>query len=451
MKVMRHAFASLCCGVLSCLSAHAAGVTQFGVTNDLWDISQGTVVTRFSDDAAQFYGTATAVPYAENIFGARHTGFPREDGSFVFADRKPAGFVHFVEWKTAQPIRLRSFQIYAADDGAQFNYQREFQKFTLKTKSPGSTNFDQVLYTYTPTTPYTYADSTNYVLVNASVVADDVQEFRAEFTDNGNGIYSAPRIMEMDAQGEVSPMVGSRDDLWDVSRGTVVTANSPVANYFDGRPYHPENIFGANVPGFPLEPGDCIFQDGQTNGTVSFVEWHTVAPVTVKSFKLYAAGDGPIYNNQREFASFVLKAKSPGSGIYDQVLFTYTASHPYQFFNFDELLLLQANISAVTAQDFRAEFVNRSVNFFSGPRILELDGFGDPLALELHSRVTVEFSWPSLPGKHYQLQSKGRVNDPDWQDVGGPVTATGFSTAFSLPIADVSSSIYRVLDLDAGH
>ncbi|HTH49999.1 MAG TPA: hypothetical protein VMB21_20970 [Candidatus Limnocylindria bacterium] len=437
---------SVCCGLLQLLPAGAAGATQYGVTNDLWDVSQGTVVTAFSDDATQYYGTATAVPYAENIFGARHTGFPREDGSFVFADGKPAGFVHFVEWRTAQPVSIRSFKVYAADDGAQYNHQREFGTFTLKTKSPGSTNFDTVLYTYTAATPYVYADAPNYALIDASVVADNVQEFRAEFTDKGGGPFSAPRVMEMDALGVSTPPIGSRDDLWDVSRGTVVTTNSPEANYFDGRPYHAENIFGANVPGFPLEPGDFIFQDGQTNGYVHFVEWHTAAPVTVRSFKLYAAGDGPIYNNQREFASFVLKAKSPGSAVYDQVLYTYTPSHPYLFYNFDELLLLQANLAAVTAQDFRAEFVNRSTNFYSGPRIIELDGFGDALPLELRARQVVELSWASEPGKHYQLQSKSQ-GDTDWVNVGDPVTATAFSTSSYQPISDSGNHIYRVVDV----
>jgi len=54
----------------------------------------------------------------------------------------------------------------------------------------------------------------------------------------------------------------------------------------------------------------CIFNDGQPAGFVHYVEWQTATPVTVGGFVLFAEGDGPASNNQREFEQFVLKAKS---------------------------------------------------------------------------------------------------------------------------------------------
>ena len=60
-------------------------------TNDLWDISQGSVVT----------GTSGAdVPYSDirDMFGGQFSEV--DPGTTLFADGRPPGFVHYVEWQT---------------------------------------------------------------------------------------------------------------------------------------------------------------------------------------------------------------------------------------------------------------------------------------------------------------------------------------------------------------
>ena len=74
-------------------------------TADLWDIHQGAIVTGNSDALAAFP--------VENMFGANLGGVDYA----IFGDTQLAGFVHFVEWHTLQPIRLTSFDLYANHDG----------------------------------------------------------------------------------------------------------------------------------------------------------------------------------------------------------------------------------------------------------------------------------------------------------------------------------------------
>jgi hypothetical protein len=57
---------------------------------------------------------------------------------------------------------------------------------------------------------------------------------------------------------------GSRDDLWDVSQGTVVTATSGIRVGFDAA-----DIFGGTNP--TLEPGQTVFADDQPPAFVHFV------------------------------------------------------------------------------------------------------------------------------------------------------------------------------------
>ena len=167
-------------------------------------------------------------------------------------------------------------------------------------------------------------------------------------------------------------VVPSYNDLWDISQGSAVTATSGLDAGIDGR-----DMFGGTFS--PAEPGDTVFADGQPSGFVHYVEWQTAVPVNVNSFALFAAGDGPGANNEREFAQFVLKAKSsPLATNYDLTLYTLVVTnHPYNFVDPANLALVATNITPVTAQYFRAEFTQYTSGTGSdGPRVIELDGFG---------------------------------------------------------------------------
>ncbi len=167
------------------------------------------------------------------------------------------------------------------------------------------------------------------------------------------------------------PPAPSSSDIWDVNRGSVITRSSGDRAGFD-----PRDAFGGNFS--TLEPAQFVFRDDRAEGFVHFLEWQTPAPVLLQSFRLFAAGDGPIYNNEREFARFTLKAKSSPASDYDVTLFNFIPAHPYTFQEVATSLLVAANVNPTLAQFFRAEFVQfNGQRGFDGPRIIELDGFSE--------------------------------------------------------------------------
>lgn len=213
--------------------------------------------------------------------------------------------------------------------------------------------------------------------------------------------------------------LGTNTDQWDVFRGASIIRTSGGSVNFA-----PENAFGAKVPTVPGNPiYDFIFQDGQPSGFVHFVEWRTPAPVTIKSFRLFAQGDGSFNDNGREFERFVLKSKSVGSDSFNNVLYDFTTKHPYTFLNEDQRLVLAANVKGIVAQEFRAEFTDRGNRFFSGPRVIELDGFVEQFVLDIHPAV--EVSWATEVGRRYQVQFSTDVVNPNWTNFGPVIVGDG--------------------------
>ena len=167
----------------------------------------------------------------------------------------------------------------------------------------------------------------------------------------------------------------SSTDLWDISQGNTVVGNSGILSTFyssDAR-----DMFGGNFTTWPGDAGRTIFRDDMPTGFTHYIQWQTATPVTVQSFNLFAFGDGPDYGNEREFDSFTLRAKStPASPTYDLVLYSTTLNHPYTFIDAANFALISANITAVTSQDFMAEFVQiNGGRGYDGPRVVELDAF----------------------------------------------------------------------------
>lgn len=190
------------------------------------------------------------------------------------------------------------------------------------------------------------------------------------------------------------------NDLWDVSKGSVVTGTSGVNTPFSDI----RDMFGGTFS--QSEAGDTVFANNEPAGFVHYVEWQTAAPVTIGAFNLFASGDGPQaqFPTQREFAQFVLKAKSsPSATNFDLTLYTLVVTnHPYVFVDPSNSCLISTTITPVTAQYFRAEFTQFTLGRgFDGPRILELDGFS-PLgaSLALYPGVTVT----GTPGQAYGIQ-----------------------------------------------
>jgi hypothetical protein len=171
-------------------------------TSDLWDVSQGATVTSDSGILQHDYSFDV-----RDMFGG--TFGTTEVGNTIFSyDSNTTDSLHFVEWQTASPITLQSFNLVSAHDGDANG--RGFSKFTLLAK-PGSSWVE--LYEYSPTNPYgggvNYLGS-NYLELNAGVPETTAQAFRAEFIQYGRQHIDrpeidGPRIVELDGYGEVIP------------------------------------------------------------------------------------------------------------------------------------------------------------------------------------------------------------------------------------------------------
>ncbi len=83
-----------------------------------------------------------------------------EKGGVIFEDLIPPEPVHFNEWRTRFPVKIDTPKIFAKNDFP-ISTAREFSRFTLKLKSPGSSNFDRVTFEFTPHHPYQSVATSN--------------------------------------------------------------------------------------------------------------------------------------------------------------------------------------------------------------------------------------------------------------------------------------------------
>lgn len=196
---------------------------------------------------------------------------------------------------------------------------------------------------------------------------------------------------------------GVTTDEWDQSMGAIVTAHSGTLSGDN-----PLDMFGTAGG---VEGANLLFRDFAAAGTVHFVEWQTTANKTIRSFNLSANHDGhgvapagqcdlPTFRRDaqhRGFDRFTLYAYNTATGMFDIVLYDMpiplgddNGDHPGENAKLydpagalranKDLLDISANVPAVTADRWRAEFTQVGcASNESGPRIIELDGFLDPL------------------------------------------------------------------------
>jgi hypothetical protein len=167
----------------------------------------------------------------------------------------------------------------------------------------------------------------------------------------------------------------SRSDVFDVSSGSRVTGSSKARNIND--------MFNG---GQGSAERATVFADGQPVDSTHWIEWRTKGDVTVKSVAIFAAHD-PV-RSRRAFSNFKLLARKQGKWV---EIAQYSPSLPYGGscasdpclppavkFQPGTVLAACVNVSTpVAASEFRAEFVQAvsAVEFSSGPRVLQLDGY----------------------------------------------------------------------------
>ena len=228
-----------------------------------------------------------------------------------------------------------------------------------------------------------------------------------------------------------------------------IIQNSPLDSA-DGTPHAQDarDIFGGGFGDYLPERYVTVFSDDLPSDFVHFVEWRTPTPVTIRSFHLFATGDG----SGREFATFTLKAKSPGAATFDITLFTYSPTHPYTFQDYGQFLLISSDVRTTTAQEFRAEFVTwaGSPPITRGPRILELDGFDESIGTKASIRVSeVDVCWDAVESAIYQIEYRTNLPGIPWLALGSPVAGTGHRICIADRVAaDAPRRFYRVRRLD---
>ena len=152
------------------------------VADDVWDASAGVVVTASSPmattAAGAFDGTGTAA---------------------TFADGQPAGFTHFLEWKTPTPVEITAAQLFADDDGP-VSAAHGFSALRLFGRMTAAEPFT-LLATYRPAANPYFGELRAEVAVATFIGT----EFRAEF--DAAVVGSGPRVAELDAIGETVVMV----------------------------------------------------------------------------------------------------------------------------------------------------------------------------------------------------------------------------------------------------
>lgn len=159
---------------------------------DLWDVESGVEILKST-------GFLTAGS-PTGMFGGHGQNAVDEATYSYFLDEAPPAFTHFVEWKTPSIVELQAVRLFASGDGPDLNNGREFRRFTLKTQSPGSKDFDITLLNFTPSHPYELLDTGTWAILDVQLPPIKGQFFRAEFQqDDRHAHFDGPRIIELDA------------------------------------------------------------------------------------------------------------------------------------------------------------------------------------------------------------------------------------------------------------
>lgn len=179
-----------------------------------------------------------------------------------------------------------------------------------------------------------------------------------------NFTLAGTSLLPRTATNEVTHI--SNMDLWNFDKGTVIDGSSGTIDR-----YFPLNAFGS-VYSNSSEPYATIFRDGAPNATVHWVAWHMPDAQIIRSVALWAADDTPSSRN-RATSHFKLFGKAQSGDAWTPLV---DQDLPYVYSPARAAVI--ANIAnPIIARYYRAEFTQISGTDNYGPRVLEIDGFGD--------------------------------------------------------------------------
>lgn len=348
--------------------------TGRGVTNDLFDVAQGTRVV-FSTPQH----TGNSDPRMALGFGALPPW--GEPGTAIFADGPGPGYVDSLTWQTPGPVNLVRIRLWLAQDGPG-NPNHGASEFRLLGSQDGVV-FTPLSQGLIPLRNGANVNAPLLITDNALTgVTNDLRVFRLELT---RLTTSGPRLIEIDGFGTPGVVVSPFLDRLAFNaasnqlrgRGTAATddegpglaSDFAVSSRLSGTD-SVEDAFG-NANGL-IEPDTFIFGDGGVpdNGnlvlgdggeTVDFIEWITLAPVTLAGYRLELRSDGAGGRRGTELVRFVV------DGVERDLWDNNSSSGPVT-------RLLPAG--AVTGERFRLEFTRTTE---AGGRVVEMDAITGPL------------------------------------------------------------------------
>jgi hypothetical protein len=164
---------------------------------DLFDLSQGVHDIHSSGySGAAMFGQTHGNP---ELAGMQDD---RSGDTWIvtfFKDGKPAGYRHWVEWKTKDVVKVKSIGLFARHDDVieGYKFRRAFKEFTLYGREGRRW---VALVKYDPTLPYAGGSSGTSLAVCLPVSPTSAQEFKAVFVQATDilGQFSGPRVVGLD-------------------------------------------------------------------------------------------------------------------------------------------------------------------------------------------------------------------------------------------------------------
>jgi hypothetical protein len=160
-----------------------------GVTTDLFDESQGAVVT---SNSPMWQNFPNSDPY--DMLG--RTSATVEPTHVIFEDFHDTGSIDFIEFKLPAAVNLQGITLGLGEDGPPGNTWRVTTQFTLLASSTGLSGSYNVVSSIPLALDYNSAYGFQAITVSDTMNVSNVRYFRAEFTRGSGG---GPRVMELDA------------------------------------------------------------------------------------------------------------------------------------------------------------------------------------------------------------------------------------------------------------
>lgn len=186
------------------------------------------------------------------------------------------------------------------------------------------------------------------------------------------------------------PNLGVISDLFDVSQGVTVTSHSALFTHLGGSDVR--SAIGFVNIAF-VEPYDTIFADNRPVGSLDFIEFRTTSPVALMSFSLVLSDDSNTGSTNRASSHFRLLWSRDGSSFEliseGELTPNYEPTYGHSVITISDLAL---DLSG-HASHFRLELRRATT---SGPRIIELDGFGVYAVPEPPTFVLAVLGFPIL-------------------------------------------------------